>query len=236
MNDVRGTKDEGMIRVMIAATASNSGKTAVTCGLAALMKNKGFDTCAFKCGPDYIDPMFHRSVLGIESHNLDIFLAGQNRTKEIFDTYSRGKQAVICEGVMGYYDGIAGSSPWHLAGLLDIPSILVIRPGGAALSIAATVKGFAEFRKPSKIAGVILNDCSKGFFDRYGKMLEDESGVPLLGYLPHMEEAVFESRHLGLMTAGEITDIRERIDRIARVMEDTIDVARLMEITSKEPS
>ena len=64
-----------MIRMLIAAPASGSGKTAVTCALLTALQKRGLDPCAFKCGPDYIDPMFHRGVLGVESHNLDIFLA-----------------------------------------------------------------------------------------------------------------------------------------------------------------
>lgn len=223
-----------MIRMMITAPASGTGKTAVTCGLLALMSKREQNPCAFKCGPDYIDPMFHRSVLGIESHNLDLFLAGENRVREMFARYSHGHEAVICEGVMGYYDGLGGrsaiASPWHLSRILDLPCLLVLRPKGSALTLAAVIRGIARFREDARIAGVILNDCSKGFFDTYGPMLEEESGVPVLGYLPHIEEASFESRHLGLMTAGEIDGLRERIGRIASVMEKSVDMDRLQNI------
>ena len=225
-----------MLRMMVTAPASGTGKTAVTCGLLALMNRRGKNPCAFKCGPDYIDPMFHRSVLGIESHNLDLFLAGENRVREIFARYGRGHEAVICEGVMGYYAGLGGSSaiasPWHLSRVLDMPCLLVLRPKGSALTLAAVIQGIARFREDARIAGVILNECSKGFFETYGPMLEEESGVPVLGYLPSMVEAVFESRHLGLMTAEEIGDLKERIERIASVMEKSVDVERLEQIFS----
>lgn len=226
-----------MFKVMITAVASNSGKTAVTCGLLSLLKNKGLDTCAFKCGPDYIDPMFHRSVLGISSNNLDVFLAGEDGVKRAFERYSKGHGAAVCEGVMGFYDGInTGSarggefaSAHHVADLLDIPAVLVVRPKGAALTMAAVIKGAAEFREPKRVCGVIFNDCSEAYYRMYAPSIEKESGVPVLGYLPHMEEADFESRHLGLMTAEEIEDLTERIDRIGKKMEETIDLERLLE-------
>ena len=196
-----------MIKFMITAPSSNTGKTAVTCGLLSLLERKGFDPCAFKCGPDYIDPMFHRSVMGIQSNNLDVFLAGEDGVRNVFAHYSKGHDAAVCEGVMGYYDGrTVGSteaSAWHVASLLDIPAILVVRPKGAALTLAAIIKGLAEFRNPSRICGVIFNDCSEMFYKTYAPSIEAESGIPVLGYLPHMEEAGFESRHLGLMTAEE---------------------------------
>lgn len=224
-----------MIKFMITAPSSNTGKTAVTCGLLSLLERKGFDPCAFKCGPDYIDPMFHRSVMGIQSNNLDVFLAGEDGVRNVFAHYSKGHDAAVCEGVMGYYDGrTVGSteaSAWHVASLLDIPAILVVRPKGAALTLAAIIKGLAEFRNPSRICGVIFNDCSEMFYKTYAPSIEAESGIPVLGYLPHMEEAGFESRHLGLMTAEEIDDLAERIVTIGYKMDETIDLERLIQVT-----
>ena len=227
-----------MLKLMLTAISSNSGKTAVTCGLLSLLKRKGWDPCAFKCGPDYIDPLFHRSVLGISSNNLDVFLAGEDGVREVFARHSRGHGAAVMEGVMGFYDGVrrfgieeAGefASAHHVADLLDVPAVLVLRPKGAALTMAAVIKGAAEFRAPKRICGVIFNDCSEAYYNMYGQLIEQESGVPMLGYVPHMEEADFDSRHLGLMTAGEIEDLAERIDRIGQKMEETIDLERLFE-------
>lgn len=223
-----------MIRFMITAPSSNTGKTSVTCGLLSLLSKKGLDPCSFKCGPDYIDPMFHRSVLGVDCCNLDVFLGGRDTVKKLYRKYTAGRGSAVIEGVMGFYDGIsAGStdgSAYDVAETLDIPAILVLRPKGAALTLAAVIKGMAEFRKPSRIKGVILNDCSEMFFKTYAPAIEKETGIPMLGYLPHMEEAVFESRHLGLYTAGEIEDLSARIGRIADKMNETIDLERLAEI------
>ena len=229
-----------MLAFMIAAPASGTGKTAVTCGMLELLNRKGLSPAAFKCGPDYIDPMFHRSVMGMESHNLDLFLSDEDAVRAMFDRYRTGHDAVVCEGVMGYYDGVGGTtlqaSAWHAARTLGIGTILVIRPKGASLTLAAQILGLAEFAERQKvqsgdsggrIAGVILNDCPPMLYRTLAPMLEERTGIPILGYLPHMEEAVFESRHLGLHTAGEIHDLKERIGRIADRMEETIDLDRL---------
>jgi cobyrinic acid a,c-diamide synthase len=223
-----------MIRFMITAPSSNTGKTSVTCGLLSLLAKKGLDLCSFKCGPDYIDPMFHRSVLGVDCCNLDVFLGGRDTVRKLYRKYTAGKGAAVVEGVMGFYDGISADSTdgsaYDVAETLDIPAILVLRPKGAALTLAAVIKGMAGFREPSRIKGVILNDCSEMFFKTYAPKIEKETGIPMLGYLPHMEEAVFSSRHLGLYTAGEIEDLSARIGRIADKMDETIDFDRLAEI------
>ena len=88
-----------MMQFVIAAPRSGSGKTTVTCALLAALKNRGYAPCAFKSGPDYIDPMFHRSVLGVESHNLDLYLSAKNTVRELYAHYAAGHGAVVCEGL-----------------------------------------------------------------------------------------------------------------------------------------
>lgn len=223
-----------MIELLLAAPASGSGKTAVTCALLAAFAKRGLSPCAFKCGPDYIDPMFHCSVLGAESHNLDLFLCGEDRLRTLYKRHLSGHGAAVCEGVMGFYDGVGGStakaSAWHVADTLKLPVLLVIRPKGSSLTLAAQIKGLCGFRKPSRIRGVFLNDCPPMLFGSLAPMLERETGLPVLGYLPHMEEAVFESRHLGLYTAGEIEGLRQRIDVLAGKLEETTDMERLFKL------
>ena len=223
-----------MNKWMIAAAASGSGKTAVTCGLLAALRKRGQKVCAFKCGPDYIDPMFHRAVLGVESHNLDLFLSDGARVRELFQRYSQGCDTAICEGVMGYYDGLGGvtdqGSAWQVADTLRLPVLLVLRPRGASLTLAAQVRGLCQFRSPHHIAGILLNDCPPMLFQSLGPMLERETSLPVLGYLPPMEEAAIASRHLGLYTAAEIEDITARLDRLAAQMEKTVDIDRLLSL------
>lgn len=222
-----------MNKLLITAAASGSGKTAVTCALLAALQKRGKTVCAFKCGPDYIDSMFHRSVLGVDCHNLDLFLSGKEQMSKLFAQYSAGQEAVIVEGVMGYYDGLGGvtdtASAFHVADTLDLPVLLVVRPKGASLSLAAQVKGLCDFRTPHHIAGILLNDCTPMLYQSLAPMLEKETGLPVFGYLPHMEEAVLQSRHLGLYTAAEIKDISERIETLAEQFEKSVDMDRLLQ-------
>ena len=227
-----------MLKIMFAAMSSDSGKTSVTCGMLSLLAEMGLDPCAFKCGPDYIDPMFHRSVLGVSSHNIDLYMSDKDYVKKMFRRYSSGHGACVVEGVMGYYDGLSGTSlqasACDVAETLDLPVVLVVRPKGTALTLAALIKGMAEFRKPTHIKGVILNDCSRMVYTAFAKSYEKETGIPVLGYIPHVEGAEFKSRHLGLYTAGEIEDITSRIAKIRDAIKEGVDLDLLMKACSAE--
>ena len=223
-----------MIRMLIAAPASGSGKTAVTCALLTALQKRGLDPCAFKCGPDYIDPMFHRGVLGVESHNLDLFFAGETAARQNFRRWTAGHGAAVCEGVMGLYDGLGGTtdraSAWHVAKTLELPVLRVVQPRGASLTLAAQIRGLLDFREDSGIAGLLLNDCAPSLCRSLTPMLERETGLPVLGCLPHLEAAAFSSRHLGLYTAGEIQDLTQRMDLLAQSLEEHADLDRLLEL------
>lgn len=227
-----------MIECMIAAPASGSGKTMVTCALLTALKRRGLNPCAFKCGPDYIDPMFHREALGLESRNLDLFLAAPEIVQGLYARGCAGHGAAVCEGVMGYYDGIGGrtdrASAWSVAHLLHIPTLLVLRPKGASLTLAAQVKGMCSFRTPNHLAGILLNDCSESYYQNLKPMLEQETGLPVLGYLPPLPQAEVKSRHLGLYTASELEDLTHRMDKLARQMEETVEIDRLLSLTRRD--
>jgi cobyrinic acid a,c-diamide synthase len=227
-----------MLELMLAAPASGSGKTVLTCALLGALKKRGYDPCAFKCGPDYIDPMFHRTVLGVDGCNLDLFLSHQETVRSLYARYRAGHGAAVVEGAMGFYDGLGGTrdqaSAWHVADTLDLPVLLVVRPKGASLTLAAQIQGLQRFRANSHIVGILLNDCTPMLAQSLAPMLQKETGLPVVGSLPHLEQAVLESRHLGLCTAGEIQDLQERLDHVARQMEQTMDWALLDELCNKE--
>lgn len=224
-----------MIRLMVSAPASSSGKTAVTCALLTALQRRGLVPCAFKCGPDYIDPMFHRSVLGVESHNLDLFFTERAAMKNLFDQWCRGRGAAVCEGAMGLYDGVGGTdqaSAWQVADVLELPVLLVVRTGGAGLTLAAQIRGLQSFRENSRLRGILLNQCRPELCRYLAPMLERETGLPVLGCLPREERAEVPSRHLGLYTAGEIQDLRARIGLLADALEKHVDLERLLELFS----
>lgn len=138
-------------KIVIAADRSGAGKTTVSCGLLAVLKKRGVKVQSFKCGPDYIDPMFHRRVLGVPSGNLDSFFTDAVTLREIFRARmaERRSELALVEGVMGYYDGLGGvssrASTWEIAHILDAPTILVMDAKGASVSIAALVRGMMGF-------------------------------------------------------------------------------------------
>ena len=224
-----------MIQFVLAAPASGSGKTTLTCALLAALKKRGFSPCAFKSGPDYIDPMFHRSAFRVDSHNLDLFFSAPDTVRALYAHYAAGHDAALCEGAMGFYDGLnctTAASAWALADTLGLPVLLVVQPKGASVTLAAQINGLKNFRTPSHLAGILLNDCSPRLHQLLAPLLERETGLPVLGYLPHLPDAVVESRHLGLKTAEEVSGLQEKIERLAEAVSATLDWERLLALTS----
>lgn len=115
---LRGGPGMSAPRLLLCAPASGGGKTTVTCALLQALVNRGAGPVAFKCGPDYIDPMFHSEIIGAKSRNLDLFFLGRDTARYLLEKNSRGSGLALIEGVMGYYDGIglsADASAYDLA-------------------------------------------------------------------------------------------------------------------------
>ena len=228
-----------MIQFLLAAPRSGSGKTTMTCALLMALKRRGCAPCAFKSGPDYIDPMFHRAVLGVESRNLDLFFSAPDTVRTLYARGAAGHGAAVCEGAMGFYDGLGGvsdrASAWHLADTLGLPVLLVVEPKGQSLTLAAELKGLVNFRTPSHIAGILLNNCTARMHALLAPMLEKETGLPVLGFLPKLPEAVIGSRHLGLYTAAEVENLQQKLALLADAAEEHIDWPRLLALCEKEP-
>ena len=228
-----------MIQFLLAAPRSGSGKTTMTCALLMALKRRGCAPCAFKSGPDYIDPMFHRAVLGVESRSLDLFFSAPETVRTLYAKGAAGHGAAVCEGAMGFYDGLGGvsdrASAWHLADTLGLPVLLVVEPKGQSLTLAAELNGLVNFRTPSHIAGILLNNCTARMHALLAPMLEEETGLPVLGFLPKLPEAVIGSRHLGLYTAAEVENLQQKLALLADAAEEHIDWPRLLALCEKEP-
>lgn len=221
-------------RVMISAASSNSGKTTVTTALLKAFVSRGKKVAAFKTGPDYIDPMFHREVIKISSRNLDQFMLGDEICKYILCKNSKNMDISVIEGVMGYYDGIGDgtrSSSYELAKTLNCPVVLVVNCKGMAASVCALIKGFKDFREHSNIKGVILNNISGGMYEYYKKIIETNTDVKVYGYLPNLENCRLESRHLGLITAQEIGNLEEIAENLGEAALKSIDLDGLYQLS-----
>lgn len=172
--------------------------------------DSGKSVAAFKCGPDYIDPLFHERVLGVPSKNLDLYFTDEKTTRGLFLAENESQISVV-EGVMGLYDGLGGieerASAYHLAKVLQTPIILVIDVHGMGRSVLAEVKGFLAMDTGHLIQGLILNRCSVNFYEQLKGMIEKEVGLAVLGYFPVRKDLQFQSRHLGLQLPDEIRDL-----------------------------
>ena len=226
-------------RILLAAGASGSGKTLITCGLLQVLVNRGLKVASFKCGPDYIDPMFHSRVIGTRSRNLDTFFTDGDRTRYLLAKNVSDCEIAVMEGVMGYYDGVGGitsrASAYDLASTTDTPVILIVNSRGMSVSLAAYVKGFLEYKKDSHICGVIFNQMSPMLYPRMKKLLEEELSVKVLGYVPKVEDCVIESRHLGLVLPEEIPELKSRLQKLSEVLENTLDIDGILELAGGAP-
>ena len=219
-------------RLLIAGTGSGCGKTTTVCAILQALKNRGYDVASFKCGPDYIDPMFHSEIIGAQSTNIDLFFSDEAQARSIFAKHAA--ELNIIEGVMGFYDGMSmdseKASSYHVAKVLDTPAILVVNGRGMALSAAAVVKGYLELRRPSGIAGVIFNNVSAMTYSMLKNAVERECGVKVFGYMPNCPECALESRHLGLVTAQEVDDLRNKMQILSAQAERSIELDGLIEL------
>ena len=230
-----------MPRVMIAAAASGGGKTTVTCALLRALEQKGYRAASFKCGPDYIDPMFHRESLHtVWSGNLDLFFCGPKQVRELLAQGSRDADIAVIEGVMGYYDGLGGissrASSYDLAKTTGTPVIFAADCRGCSVSVCAQIRGFLEFTKDHHIAGILLNRMPGGLYPELKAMVETQCGLPVVGYLPLLPDCALESRHLGLKPAGEVAGLSEKLDRLAEAFLQTVDLEKILEIARSAPA
>lgn len=220
-------------RVMFAGTNSGCGKTTVTCGILQALSEKGLKISSFKCGPDYIDPMFHSKVIGTKAYNLDSYFTDEDRLRELLYDNSAHTDISIMEGVMGYYDGIGlthEGSAYSISAITNTPVILIIDAKGMSTSIGAIMEGFLHFREQSNIKGVIFNRLPPSLYERVKKLTED-IGIKSYGYLPVKKELTIESRHLGLVTADELSDIKDKLKMLGTAISETIDIEGIIELS-----
>lgn len=220
---------------LIGAASSGSGKTTFTLGLLRALRHRNLNVQPFKCGPDYLDTKHHAAAAGQESYNLDTFMASPDHIQEIYARYSQGADVCITEGVMGLFDGynqMQGSSA-EIATILRLPVILVLNARSTAYTVAAILYGFKHFRPEVKIAGAIFNFVGSEAHYEYLKQACQDAGIEALGYLPKCPDIEIPSRHLGLNTDSEFC-FDTFADRIAGQIEKTVDIGRLLAITSAD--
>lgn len=229
-------------RIMIAGTGSGCGKTTVTSALLKALSDRNQIISAYKCGPDYIDTMFHEHILGRSSTNLDSFFFDENTLKWLLVKNRKNCDLGVIEGVMGFYDGLGidstKASSYEISQLTQTPVILVLNAKGSALSLLAVIHGFMTFQANNNIRGVILNQCSAMTYSALAKAITAcfKGRIKPFGYLPLMPECSLESRHLGLITAGEIEDLDQKTAKLDEQAQKTIDLDGILELAAQAPA
>ena len=226
-------------RIMIAAPQSGSGKTLITCALLQALKEKNYYLESFKCGPDYIDPMFHKTVLGISSRNLDPFFTEDSITRMLLAKGQDSRDLAVIEGVMGLYDGLGGireeASSYALAKATNTPIILTVNARGMGRSLLALLSGFLQYDTAHLIKGVILNQTPSSFASVLSKEIEETFHIPVVASFPVRDDVRIESRHLGLVMPYELEDIQSRLKIASQVLCENANIEQILEIAKSAP-
>lgn len=218
---------------LIGAASSGCGKTTFTLGLLRALKNRSLGVQPFKCGPDYIDTRHHRMAAACASVNLDLFMMSEVHIKTLYRRYTRTTDVAVTEGVMGLFDGYEGmrGSSAEIARALKIPVVLVVNARSAAYSVAPLLYGFKYFNKEIRIAGAVFNWVASENHYSFLKQACEDVGIEALGYLPKCKDIEIPSRHLGLSLEEDFC-FDTFADRIAGLVEQHVDIDRLLEITA----
>ncbi len=222
-------------RILIAGTHSGAGKTTITLGLMSALKEKGYSVQGFKAGPDYIDPSHHTAITGRLSRNLDTWLMSRDICLELFDHAMDNADIALIEGVMGLFDGCLngteiGSSA-YLSKILNAPVILVVDAKGMSRSAGAIALGFKKFDEGLSIHGIILNRVgSERHYNALKKSIEENSGIPVVGYLPKSDEIKLPERHLGLVPSIEQEFSKVVYQKIGDILLKTVDIKKIIDI------
>jgi cobyrinic acid a,c-diamide synthase len=222
-------------RLVVAGATSNVGKTTVTAGLIASLRQRGLTVQPFKCGPDYVDPSYHERAAGRPCRNLDTWMLNDTQLVESFERACKDADIAVVEGVMGLFDG----ADWHaergstaqIAKLLNAPVLLVLDISGAARSAAAMALGYRHFDTALTLCGVALNFAgSERHAQGCGEAIERATGLPMLGWLPREPGLQIPERHLGLVPGGEQEDSAALIAKLGSAVAAGFDLTRILDI------
>jgi cobyrinic acid a,c-diamide synthase len=217
-----------MKSIIISSNCSGGGKSTFTLALMKALIDRGYDVQGYKAGPDYIDTAFHTYLCKKASRNLDLFMMGEDGIKT---SLSKGQgDTGIIEGVMGLYDGLGYDSKYstfHLSQVLNIPIILVITPQAQSNTLCAELLGLLNYEN-ANIKGVVLNNITEGYYNLLKKMIEKNTTLKVLGYMPKDERIAFGSRHLGLIQSSEVDDLDKKIDIASRILEEHVDIEEIL--------
>ncbi|OPY51140.1 MAG: cobyrinic acid a,c-diamide synthase [Methanosaeta sp. PtaU1.Bin112] len=227
-------------RILIAGDRSSSGKTTIVAGLLSALRGRGLKVQPFKVAMDYIDPSYHTWITGRSCRNMDGYLMTRAAVEEIYAHAAEGADIAVIEGVRGLYEGYDGDlgSTAQIAKLLRTPVIFVVDARSITRSCAALVKGYMDFDRDVQFQGVILNKVgSERHAQKAIKEIERYAGVEVVGVIRRNEDMHLAMRHLGLVPVLEgktrHEGFAERVDKIRRIVEEGLDLDRILEIAKE---
>ncbi len=221
--------------LIIGAPRSGSGKTSVTIGLLRAFARRGFRVRGVKSGPDYIDPGFHQAATGLSGLNLDSWAMEPDLVAHLLAEAAEDTDLLLIESAMGLFDGIAGGegrtgAAADLSRLLGIPVLLVLDVSGQSQTAAAVAVGFQHYDPAVKMAAVVLNRAGSERHVRLSKAAIEAKGLPVVGAVMRDSTLSLPERHLGLVQASEHPAIQHHIDRLADVMETSLDLDAILKL------
>lgn len=224
---------QNLPRVVIAATASNTGKTTVTAGILCALMKKNLSVASFKVGPDYIDPSYHQAITGASCHNLDSWLVGKSEVPTLFYNVAKKADISVIEGVMGLYDGGRGgvSSTAEIAKMLNAPVILIVDAKSMGASAAALAMGFRDYDKKVNFAGVILNRIGSKSHEEMIRDAMEKINIKVFGAIKRDENLHLPHRHLGLVTAYENDEKNNLFEKFSGV-ENEINIDEIIALAN----
>ena len=220
-------------RLVLAGATSGVGKTSITCSIIHALQKRGYSVQPFKVGPDYIDPNYLSSISKHHVYNLDVWLMGKNPLLNSFISNSKSDISII-EGVMGYYDGFDGNSNYasthHVASITKSPALLILDASKTARSIAATALGFQKFNRNSRISGIILNKIGSKKHEILCRNALKKNKIPIIGVVPKNPLLNIESRHLGLISTSDNKTLKNKVEKISKIISQFLDVEQIIKI------
>ncbi len=222
--------------IVVAGTASGTGKTTVALGLMAALRRRGLRVQPFKVGPDFIDPLHHAAVAQRASRNLDSVLCDSRSIAPLASRAMRGVDVAVVEGVLGLYDGRLGSddagSTAEIARLLGAAVVLVVDAARAARSTGAVALGFARFDPRVDIAGVVLNRVGSERHMLAARESVESAGLRVLGAIPRDPSLTLPERYLGLVPPQERAHQQGWVEALAHTVEQHLDLDTLLRIAA----
>ncbi len=223
--------------LIVGAPRSGSGKTSVAIGLMRALRRRGVAVAGAKSGPDYIDPAFHAAATGRPGVNLDSWAMPPAMLDALLALQAADAGVLVVESSMGLFDGVRGEpgrsgSGADLAARWALPVLLVLDISGQSQTAAAIAHGIASFDPAVRLAGVVLNQVASERHEAQARAAIEDRGLPVLGAIRRNADMALPERHLGLVQAREHVALESFIDRLADVMQASIDIDAVLASTT----